>query len=742
MSNSEAPPSDLAEPEIGATLRRGYYLLRERVWLIATCVCLALILDALYVARTPNSYDATTTIQVNQAARNVMQIQDVQTQDLTTLELLNTIQQNLSNLTVMRRVVARLHLTPDMLDLGGPIKDVTFIVHKLTNPIVQWLHPRNPVQADSDAINDTALILRDDVKVSLQRSTRLISVTAENRDPKLTQNIAEAVVAEYMMQRLKEQSGHSSTAVQVLSKQAAEAQAKLRQSEQAVHNYEEEHQAVSLKDTQNIIVQKLKELNAKVTEAKTERLRLEADYAQVQRIGLNHPENLLNLASVAKAPDVLEQKKKVAEQEAEVANLSKRYGPLHPKLIQTKSQLAELQAGLNRTIATVAAGLGIAYESALHTEQKFERALADQEQEALALNKIAIPYNVLQREVDSDTALYDLLLKQMKQTDALTNIGDEEIRVVDPAFVPESPARPRVLLMTMLSALGGVCAGIGISLVLSLLEGSFKTVDEAEAGLELPLVGAIPHAMRAERRCRQPVIASSPASDIAESFRTLRTELSLVVGQPRSQTIVFVSAAPGEGKTFCALNYAASLAQQGRRVLLMDADLRVPAVGSVLGFRPETPGIVDCVAGGASLHDVVRKTSVDNLFVLPAGSRVRNPIDILADPRFARLIKEAKDAFDCIVLDSAPIHAVSDTLLVIKNVVSFVCLVVRAGTTPRKAVLRALHKLTVLNSRPIGFVLNGLPRWGRYYYRYGGQKYGLAVHSPENGAVASVHRRG
>lgn len=702
-------------------LQKLYHVLRERILLIAICVGVGLCLGAIYFLWAPYVYAATTTVQVNQAERNIAQIQDIQSQDLTSLEVEKSIERNLSNLIVMRRVVKQLHLTWPMLNQGGPVQDVKDVIHKLLDRVSALIHP---IPAGvGDPIDDLALVLQGQVDVELQKSTRVIAVTATNRGPRRAQQIAEAVVSQYMTQRMEEQSGHSSSAEIALRREAAELEAKLKRSEEALQEYKEQHQAVSLDNSQNITVEKLKDLTDKVTQAKGERLKLEADYAQVERLGVGDPNRLLSLPSVSTAPDVLDQKKKVADQEAELANLSTRYGPLHPKLVQAKSQLAESRAGLDRTIIRVAAGLSTVYESAKQMEEKFEQALADQEEEALALNKIAIPYNVLQREMQSDRALYDTVITRLKETGTVKNVRDDEIRVVDPAIIPEKPASPNILLLGVFSLFGGASAGVAIALLLGFLKTSITTVDDGEAKLGLPALSAIPMARKGDRRFPAPITISRPNSRIAEAFRTLRTELAIIEERDPQRTLLFASATPGEGKTYCASNYAAILAQPGVRVLLIDADLRVPSIGKMFGVESTALGVSDYIATEMPLTDLCKKTQIENLYVLPAGQRLHHPSDLLAGPRVGQLFEEAERNFHRIVVDSAPVHSVSDTLLIAKHI-AHVCLVVRTGKAPYKSVLRALYKLTGVKSRPVGFALNCLPNQGGYYYGYSGEEYG------------------
>jgi len=680
-----------------------YYMLREKAWLIVLSTLFVMLLGGAYIMRTPRIYAADTVVQVEQAQHKIVNIQDISNEDLNSLELLKTIELNLGNKVLVQRLYKDMKLTPAQIGLS----------------------PRQVPYSENELIGT----LQKNISVKLQRGTRLITITAENQVPELARDLSLGLVHEYILVNLEEHSVVTNEANRFLIEEARQLQDKLQKSEQALQSYKEQNQAVSLEENQNITVAKLKELNTQLTDAKAARLKLEADLAQIQKIGFNNPDDLLAITSVKESAGVLEQQKNVTAQEGEIANLSQRYKAMHPKFIQAQSQLKELKAGLNDAIVQAARSISTAYEAAKETEGKFEAALKDQEQNALALNKIAIPFNVLAREVESDRALYESVLTRLKETDVTKSIEQDNIRIVDPALVPEIPVKPRFKVILAACLLGGFCLGIALCFGLDSLDGSLKTIDHAEMMLGLPAMAAVPKSDKPIDNEDKLQILKEPHGAVAEAFRTLRTSLSLLGNSAERRVSLFASAVPGEGKSFCSINYAVSLAQQGLRTLLVDADLRLPTVGKAFFKNTPHAGVVDVIAGQASLTDAVRETKVENLAVMTAGNRAPNPAELLAGDGFAALIKNALLQYDRIVIDSAPINAVSDTLLLVKCVQS-VCIVVHAGKTPRKAVLRACNKLIEAGARPVGFVLNRLPlhSGAGYYHYYSTGQYGKGVY--------------
>jgi capsular exopolysaccharide synthesis family protein len=363
-------------------------------------------------------------------------------------------------------------------------------------------------------------------------------------------------------------------------------------------------------------------------------------------------------------------------------------------------------------------------ESAKASEAALDEAMRIQEASALDLSKLAIQYNVLTREVESDRALYEAVVKGMKQASLTKETRPSGIiRVVQPAYTPEQPVPSRKRPILVLSGVAGLALGVLLAMLLGFTSNSIKTVDEAEALLGLPVLAVVPQ-LREVRKSHDPlVLVNSPRSEGAEAFRTLRTSLATPTGGQEKRVFLFVSAMPGEGKTFCSSNYAASLAQLALKTLLIDADLRKPAVeSSLLGQDSDHVGITDYLAGRSTLEEVVRPTKIENLFFISGGTTAPSPAELLAKDGLDALLGKALQHYDRVVLDSAPINAVSDTLLVLKNVQS-VCLVVRAAHTSRRYVLRCVQQLLNARAPLSGIVLNRMPRRGGHgygaYYDYG-----------------------
>lgn len=687
-----------------------YYTLRGQTWVLAGCVALSLFMACAYLWWTPKVYEGQAVIQVGQGERKVVKIDGIDSENLESVEALKTLEQNLSNWSLLERVVrnAKLQLTPEALGLRAR-------------------------KGQSPGEGEMIYKLSKGISVSLVRGTRLISITAEAVDPRIAGLLPNVIIEEYRANVFETHSEITREANNFLMGEVKRLNTKLQASKEALQEYREKTKAVSLEESHNITDARLRELNAKVTEAKTTRLKLESDYAQVRALSGKNPDLLLNVSSVATAPIVLEQKRNLSVQEAEIANLSQRYKAKHPKYIQAQSRLEELRAGLDRALQVAAEGLSTSLEASRVTEQKFEEALHEQEGKTLELGRLAIDYETMARAVDSDTALYQSVLTRLNETDVTKNIGPETVRVVTPSTQPGAPAKPRKKLVLAIALLAGGALGGTIALGRVAIDRSLHTVDQAEKFLDLTALGYVPRDPSPIANENDLPIIREPHGAAAENFRTLRTSLALLVPPVERRIFLFTSAVPGEGKSFCSANYAIALAQQGFRTLLIDADMRLPSLDHLFFDGQTHAGAADILLDRIELNAAVRPTRQPKLYVLPAGLRPRQPAELLANGKFNELLREAATQYDRVVIDTAPINAVSDTLLLVSSVQA-VILVVRAAKTPRKAVARARLKLVEAGAPLAGLVLNQLPTTGGrdYYYHYSHGSYGAGVYgSPD-----------
>lgn len=782
----------------GFDLRHFWHSLVERIWIVALCLIAGLFLALGYLARTPKLYQGHVVIEVDFAEPTVVNSDDstmrMRSTFLASQEALRTIEQNMINRSLLARVVRSEGLADDggraLLGQPAAIPSSSAAPTPATGAQAVDKFALSPFTPMEEAL---AGALSFGVKPIIRRGTRLIDLYVTNRDPAMARRLAEAVGREYIRSSIERRASFSQDSLRYLLEEEERLKVNLQKSEAAVAEYKAKTPdalqlgggaaatgsqpgagAGSSGAHGGLVENKLQELTSKLTAAKADRLRLESELKQIEGEGDN-VDALVAVPSIAAAPNVSDRRRDLAQLEAGVPMLAQRYKDKHPKMISARAALSEARDGLRRAVLAQPAVLRNMLEQARSAEANLETAVHEQEKAALALNKAAIGYQELARQAETDRALYESVLRQIKETNLTKDVKTTAVSVIEHSPLPRIPASPNPTKAIILGLLGGLFAGIGFVYGADLLDRSIKTVDQAEATLGLPVLAAIPEVGKADAAGKTDgkispsaasyrLMAEAPEGPAAEAFRNLRASLSLLGPEVERKVFLFTSAVPNEGKSFTSANYSLALAQQGHRVLLIDGDLRRPSLHKI--FRPpdsknraedDSVGIVDYLVGSMDLGTAVRRVSAGRLdtaaaekltptggqlSVLTGGRRAPNPAELLSGPSFGRLIAEAARLFDRVVIDSAPILAVSDTLLM-TPLVQTVCLVVQASRTPRNAVFRALGMLTGAGGRPAGIILNRLPRrrGGGYYYYYASPGYGKGegAYSGRTGAeVAST----
>ena len=809
-TNSEKPVlSDLtghyAEGLPRFDFRRFWHSLVERIWIVAICVLAGLFAALGYLARTPKLYQGHTVLEVEFQEPSFLPTDDSTTRMrsmfLASQEALRTIEQNLTNQTLLSRVVRSEGLAADG---GRALLGQSVVIDKKSSPAQRTEAPPPGANPQSTIGITTFTPLEEGlgramvgmVRPAIRRGTRLIDLYVTHPDPVMAQRLAEAVGREYIRNSIERRASLSEEALRYLLEEEERLKRNLQRSEAAVADYKAKHpDALQLgggtaatgsqqgsgaggAPRGGLVEDKLQDLNNKLTAAKADRIRLEGELEQIQQSGDNI-DALLAVPSISTAQMVTEARRTVTQIEAALTTYALRYKDKHPKMIAAKASLADAREKLHQAVLAQPAILRNAIEQTKATEVSLQQALQDQQGVAVALNRTAIGWQELARQAETDRALYESVLRQIKETSLSKDVKANAVSVIEHSPLPQSPVSPRPTRTIFLGLLGGLAVGLAFVFGADALDRSIKTVDQAENTLGLPVFAAVPETTdegpvsRLKRRSKKAfgssnyrVVVETPESPAAEAFRNLRAALALLGPEAERKVSLFTSAVPNEGKSFTSANYSLALAQQGYRVLLIDGDLRRPTMHKIFRFpnaknnsdEESHPGVMDWLLGETDVASAARQIPageiqlVDEniavtgniltatggqLSVLAGGRRSPNPAEILAGPFFGRLITEAAALFDRVVIDSAPILAVSDTLLMTPHVQTL-CIVVRAAKTPRQAVRRAISLLAKSGIRPAGLVLNRLrrSRGVGYYYHYSSHGYGA-----EEGAYSRSYVR-
>jgi len=568
--------------------------------------------------------------------------------------------------------------------------------------------------------------------ISVKRvpNSRLIEVKFEAEDPQLSAQVVNTHLQNYIEQNFRSKYDATTQASNWLSSELEELRIKVEKSEDARIAYERHNQIWQVDEKQNIITQRLSDISKSVTEAQTALAEKEALYRMAVSGNIDSLPSAHEIGGVI--PDLLKKKSELGEQYADAVNL---YGPNYPKVQRLLAQQRELEDSLANARKVAIEAVQQEYNTARSRVELLQEALDKQKAEANDQSEKLVQYHILQHDAESNKQLYDGLLQKLKEAGITAGLRSSNIRVVDPALTPTSPSRPQRARNILLGFLVGLVGGVGLALFREYLDNTVKSPDDIESLAGLPSLAVVPalpavggHRTRPSQQDPQTGLAPrvemlshvQPKSQISEAFRALRTSLLLSQADHPPQVILVTSALPREGKTTAAVNLAVTLAQLGDRTLIMDSDLRKPGVRRALNLTvAKELGLSSYLAGVSSLDEVTfAHPTIMNLTALTTGPIPPSPADLLSSHRMREGIAELRRRFKFIVIDSPPVMAATDAVI-LSALTDGVLLVVRSGETPKEAFTRTRDLLQAVKCRILGVVLNAVDSSAPdYYYSY------------------------
>ena len=591
-------------------------------------------------------------------------------------------------------------------------------------------------------------------------NSRLMDVSFESTDPQLAARIVNIHIATYIEQNFRSRYEATTRATTWLTDQLEDFKSKVQKAEDARIAYERQNQIWTLDDKQNITSQRLGDINKQLTEAQSERMKKESLYQFVKSGNLNAVPQIQGNNSLQ---DFFRKKNEATSQYNEALS---QYGPNFPKVQRLQAQLKEIDESVEKEKKKVLDVLESDYREVQQRETLLTHALDQQKAEANRMAEKLVEYNILKREAEANKTLYDGLMTKLKETAISQGLRSSNIRVVDPAMIPSTPARPAKARNVTLAFLVGLVGGIGLALLREYLDNTVKTPDDIETLARLPSLAVVPqfassNGTAKKQRLLQGLAANGhekrielvaqhlPKSQMSEAFRALRTSILLSQADHPPQVILVTSALPREGKTTAAANLAVTLAQLGDRTVLVDADLRKPGVGRLLNLGSgKYAGLSSYLAGVSSLDLVtVPHPAIPNLAAIPTGPLPPNPADLLSSYKLAEAIAELRTKYKFIVIDSPPVMAATDAVI-LSVLTDGVLLVVRSGETPKEAFTRTRDLLNSVKCRILGVVLNAVDssapdyyysyRYYPYSYGYGPQETGETSHDENSDSVPEL----
>lgn len=596
-----------------------------------------------------------------------------------------------------------------------------------------------PPEARGSAANQVARrraaalgALQSNLSVSPVRGSRLVAVGYDNPDPVVAARIANGFAENFIQANLDRKFESSKYAREFLEERIAQTKDRLESAERQLVAYAANQEIINISEpgegtadngsTRSLTSNNLVALNGALAEARSERVAAEERWRSARASNLmTLPEVLQNLTI-----------QRLTEQRA-ILNATYQqklsiYQPDYPEMVQLRSQIEEADSQIQTIASNIRASIQSQYEIAANEERSLQAQVNGLKGEVLDLRDRSVQYNILQRELDTTRTLYDGLLQRYKEVGVTGGVTANNISIVDRATPPDAPSKPSLLLNIALAGLLGLGLGVVAALVFEVLDETLATPDDAEMKLGVPVLGVVPLLDKGETTA---TALADLRSGFSEAYYSLRTALQFSTPDGAPSSLLITSARPAEGKSTTAYAVALNLARIGRRVLLVDGDLRNPSMHRVVGVENER-GMSNLLSGSADLAAVVQRTSLENLLFIPCGPLPPNPAELWGGDRLRQILEEARKDFDHVIIDGPPVLGFADSPL-LAAAVGGVVFVVESRGTRRGQARGALRRLKVGHATILGAVLT---KFSAKTTSYGGYDYAYDYHyggEPEGG---------
>jgi polysaccharide biosynthesis transport protein len=711
-----------------SSIHRYIEVVLRRKKIIIAFFAIVLISTLISTLLTEPEYKATAKLEISLENPKVVNFDQVVEIETKSQEFYETQYLLLKSQTLAKQVVEKLNLAENP-EFSGKNKKPS-IISRVTSSIKGMIRstlsgikrmiikPSETKPSDVDA--QIAEITKEDglingflgrLAITPIGNSRLVEVSFESHDRKLAADAVNTLANTYIDWILNRKLDATKQGRDFLRKQIEQAQANLEQSEEKLNEFAKSNDIVSLDEKMNITYHTFSELNDALAKSETERLEKEALYKHVQA------GNITALPMVQSDQYIQSLKGELAKSMSDYSQLSATFKSGYPKVKELGARVAELQRKIDEAETSLAASIKSDYEGALQKEETLRDSYQKQKTLASALNDKSIQYNILKREVESNETIYNTLLQRLKETEVSSAIKASSIQVVDYAQIPLIPFKPNVTLNLLFACVIGFGGGIFLAFFMEFYDNTIKTTEEVRDKLKLPVLGGVFESQHTDS-LSSPVEKSfllDPRSHIAESFRTIRTSLLLSTPGKPPRSILITSCFPAEGKTTVSINLASSFAQAGSKVLLLEADLRRPRIGTVLGNNGN--GLSSYLTGNSNLNEIISQGEIPNLYVLPVGPIPINPAELLGSNQMRDLLQTLTNEYDYIIVDGPPALGFVDAHI-ISSFVDGVAVVIRAGKTPKNSIRELIDRLFSLKANFLGVIVNGIElNQNSYYYK-------------------------
>lgn len=631
----------------------------------------------------------------------------------------------------------------DRLDL---MRDPEFNSALREPSVLRWLDPRlwireglalisaEPAPLDEEARaraekDSVTAALLERLTVTRQRLTYVIDIAIVSESPAKAARIANAYAETYILDQLEAKFDATRQANEWLSRRLGELREQVRDSERAVEIFRTEQGLESLGAGVTVSEQQMSELNAQLILARTALAEARAKYERARQIR-GSGRSIESMADVVQSATISSLRQKQAELARELANLSSRYGPRHPEVVNAEAQRRDIENQISAEISRILGSLENTVSVSETRVASLEESLRAIRGETGQSGQASVQLRELEREAAANRAVYESFLNRFKETSQQQDLQVPDSRVISTATAPISPSHPRKVLSLTLALVLSAMLGVGLAFLLEYLDNGMTTARDVEETLSLPHLVSIPLVLAEKGSGGKPLkphdyLMQKPLSVFSEALRSLRSALQLSNVDNPPKVILFTSALPSEGKTTTSVSFARAAAVSGLRVVIVDCDLRHPSVHKTFGLPAPQLGLVELLAERLDPQAVMLQDDKTDLKILPVATGSANPPDVLASSQMKLLLERLRGEFDLVVIDSAPVLPVSDSR-VLARMADQTVFVVRWNETPRDAAQSAIKELRLYGADIAGVALAAVDTavQAKYGYGDGGYYYG------------------
>lgn len=751
---------EILEPQETPNFRAYARILRKRFRAVLIVFFILFSVVLIATLKKKRVYRAQTLLEIQKENPDIPTIQELYEIDSVSDAYLRSQYTILGSESLARRVIDQLGLD-SLREFNSP-KWWSWPPKK--NAPAPQVFATGPNRADREVYQRVLERFEDQLSINPINRSRLVAVQFDSQDPELAARVANSLAENYVEQNLEARWAATQKAADWLSQQLLGVKARLEKSEEQLQNYARINGLIFLETDKgpslNVENQLIQQLQEEFTKAEAQRFEREALYRVVEA---GDYESLTGISQNKVIQDLTE---RLAELKREYARLSTTFNGDYPRVKEIQSQADEIAAAIQEQRKSAANQITNDYQAAVRREDLVRQALRAEQKNMDQTAGRAVQYNILKREVDTNKQLYEGLLQRLKEASVSASLKASNIRVVDVAEPPTKPVKPKIQLNLGVAAIFGLGLGICAAFFQERLDDTVKGSGDVERLLGLATVGLIPvvpqpngnhnGTHRSLETTKAPshngngnglrraaawhrIDGDEPRyTSLVEAFRSLRTSILLSTADRPPSTLLVTSTQPGEGKTTIATNLAIALAQVGQRVLLVDADLRSPSLHRLFGTQ-ENLGLVSCLSGHQDWHAVVRPSGSPGLDLLFCGPIPPNPSELLSSRSMGALIRSAREKYEFIILDSAPMLALADSRILATQVTG-VLLVVKNGTIPREQVMQTLSGIRSVGANVVGVALNNVDFQTVGYYNYTSD--GLPGGIPAEGSFLEVDSQG